>query len=197
MQNTNECTMCRVLTVWLSCWGRSPEATPDGAPRCCTPLSCRTAGSSRRFSSVRRTTCNRTIPPSRRRRRRSRRTAGKTQTTATEPTAFSHATRKTTAASAKEGKSVLRPHGADGGLISESLCYKKVTWEPDKNETFARVVFGSSEPSSSISRWALSLLGGAQSDRGVLLCLPAASFIIPFPSWRGVHFLQVCYSQKV
>lgn len=36
-----------------------------------------------------------------------------------------------------------------------------------------------------------SSLGGARSDRGVLLCLANDSFIIPFPSWRGVHFS--CY----
>lgn len=38
-----------ILTVWLFCWRRSRGVTPDGAPCCCRPLSCRTAGSFQGF----------------------------------------------------------------------------------------------------------------------------------------------------
>lgn len=67
-----------------------------------------------------------------------------------------------------------------GWLIErQQLCYK--TWTPDKKETFARMLFGSTDPSSSISRKAFPSL---HSHRGVLLCLAHDSFRIPFPSWR-------------
>lgn len=50
-----------ILTVWPSCWGRSPGVTPDGAPCCCTPPSGRTAGFSRCSWSVHHMICNQMI----------------------------------------------------------------------------------------------------------------------------------------
>lgn len=100
---------------------------------------------------------------------------------------MSHATRK---AVQHEEECSGTAHGRR--LIdTEPLCYK-VIWKPKRKETFASILFGSSEPSSSISRHTLSLLGGFQSDRGALLCLPADSFMMPFPSRRCARFLQVC-----
>lgn len=84
-----ECICC-VLTVWRSCWGRSPGVTPDGAPCCCTPPSCRTPGFSHRFSAAR----NQTMMPPRSRRRCCRRSAAGSQTTATDPASFSHRPRR-------------------------------------------------------------------------------------------------------
>lgn len=85
-----ECICC-VLTVWRSCWGRSPGVTPDGAPCCCTPPSCRTPGFSHRFSAARNQTM---MPPRSRRRRCCRRSAAGSQTTATDPASFSHRPRR-------------------------------------------------------------------------------------------------------
>lgn len=136
-----------ILTAWLSCWGRSPGATPDGAPCCCTPLSCRPT--SQRFSSVHHMICNQMIqPPSRRRRRLS---AAKSQATATHPPSFSHATKKPSQHGWTERFSLFFPQQIRGRYLGK-LCYKNVTRKPDKNATFASILFGSSEPSSSISR---------------------------------------------
>ena len=76
--------------MWRSCWGRSPGVTPDGAPCCCTPPSCRTPpGSSHRFSAVHHIICNQTMMAPRSRRR----SAAGSQTTATDPASFSHTPR--------------------------------------------------------------------------------------------------------
>lgn len=113
-----------ILTVWRSCWGRSPRVTPDGAPCWCTPLSCRTAGFSHRFSSVHHMICNRMTPPSCRRRRR----AAKSQTTATDPPSCSHATRKPQQhRRSKESSGTKQGRWA---IDTEYVSYEKVTWNP-------------------------------------------------------------------
>lgn len=82
-------------------------------------------------------------------------------------------------------------NGVEGRLILSSFVIKR--WPESRTEMRLLPVSCSvqvSLPPPFLGK-AFPLLGGIQSDRGALLCLPNDSFIIPFPSWRGVHFLQL------
>lgn len=124
--------------MWLFCLGRTPGATPDEAPCCCTPLSCRWTDSSQRLWGVHHKVYNQTIALILLRRRGCHPEA-KLQTTATDPPSFSH-TGKAPQHLAMEGDLFRFGDRVD----SEWLCYKK--------KRFAIILRGSSEPSSSISR---------------------------------------------